>query len=139
MGKEDREYKKLRKKHKKSLMYLVKKDADFDWQFLHEMVCQKIKNMAEFYEKGFGVVQAEEHRQEVIKSLKVACDMINDIRHCWDEYTEILMERCRSCSPLEVKLSEEEKELGKKSSEREVELFKEFYKYIGENLFNWWD
>lgn len=139
MGKEERLYRKLQKKHKKSLVYLAKRDADFDWQFLHDLVCQKIKNMREFYQKGFGVAQSEESRKEVLASLDVACGMIDEICHCWDEYTEILMERCRTCSPLEVQLSEEEKELGRKSSEKEVQLYNDLYKYIGENLLNWWD
>jgi hypothetical protein len=139
MSKEDRQYRKLQKKHKKSLMYLAKRDADFDWQFLHDLVCQKIKNMREFYQKGFGVVQSEESRREVLESLDVACGMIDEICHCWDEYTEILMERCKKCSPLEVNLTDKEKELREKSSEREIELYKDFYKYIGEHIFNWWD
>ena len=139
MDKEKKKYLKIRREHKKALMRLVKKDADYDWSFLHDLVCCKIKNMAEFYEKGFGVAQLEKSRLEVLESINGALKIIEEIDHCWDEYFHSVLRRVGTESLIDLELIDEERWMATKASENEMELYKRLYSYIGEHLREWWD
>ena len=139
MDKEQKKYRKIRREHKKALMRLVKKDADYDWSFLHDLVCCKIKNMAEFYEKGFGVAQEEQSRLRVLESINGAIKFLEEIDHCWDEYFNSVLYRVGPTHLIDIELIDEERWLATKAQEREIELYKNLYSYIGEHLHEWWD
>lgn len=139
MDKERKSYKKLHREHKREIVRLAKKDADYDWSFLHNLVCRKIKNMAEFYEKGFGVAQEENSRKETLASLEGAIKIIDRIDHCWDEYRRSVIGRVGTENLIDLELIDEERWLATKASEEEAVLYKQLYEYIGEHLREWWD
>ena len=115
--KEMREYEKMAKKHRNELVSFDKESADFDYSYLHRYVVLKLKHMYEFYLAGNNVWQCDEKRDLVLKTLKHAIDIADEIDNVWSD-KEI-------CIYVE--------------GDREEGLYKEFYSYIGENIMWWWD
>lgn len=80
--KEDCEYIKMYKRHRKTMIKLAKADRDWDYGYLHDLVVAKIKHMYEYYYAGNNVWQSEETRTKVLETLKHAIDLADN--H-WDE------------------------------------------------------
>ena len=110
-------YKKAQKKRRKNLAELVRRDQEWDWEYLHKIIVQKLKNMLEYYERGDNVWQDGLSRVKKIRQIKHALDLAEKI---YD--TEYM---CR-ISPREF-------------AEYERRTMKKFYNYVGNHLMDWWD
>lgn len=113
-----RAYYKLHRKHRRELIRMAKQTADFDYACLHNLVVMKIRQMLEFYVAGNNVWQSRESHENVIETLANATRLAEDIETVWENWTD---------------------DSAKTYLEREAELYKEFYIYIGENIMYWWD
>lgn len=78
-SKEMREYYKMYKRHRKTMIKLAKADRDFDYDFMHDLVVTKIKHMYEYYFLGNNVLQSEESLNKVLETLKHAIDLADKI------------------------------------------------------------
>lgn len=86
--KEMREYWKMYKRHRKTMIRLAKADRDWDYGFLHELVVTKIKHMYEYYSTGCNTWQSEESSALILETLKHAiklADQIDSSRICVEE------------------------------------------------------
>ena len=121
--KEKRAYRKMYKKHRKEMIKLAKEDRDFDWSYLHELVIAKIKHMYEYYSTGNNVMQTDETRIPICVSLNHILQLQNEIDHLYDDenYINYTVEEAVSLY------------------EKESELYKSIYKFIGEHIEEWWD
>lgn len=113
-----RTYYKLHRKHRRELIRMAKQTADFDYAYLHNLVVMKIRQMLEFYVAGNNVWQSRESYENVIETLAHALQLAEDIETVWENWPD---------------------DSAKTYLEREAELCKEFYTYIGENIMYWWD
>lgn len=113
-NKEMREYRKMYKRHRKTMIKLAKEDNDWDYGFMHNIVVTKIKHMYEYYSDGNNIFLSEESLNEILKTLKHAIDLADQLENVYDDNIE---------DPWT----------------REDELYKEFYSYIGEHIQWWWD
>lgn len=116
--KEYRTYYKLHRKHRRELIRMAKDTADFDYAYLHDLVVMKIRQMFEYYVAGNNVWQSRESHENAIETLAHALQIAEDIETVWENWPDDSV---------------------KTYWEREVELYKEFYAYIGENIIYWWD
>lgn len=98
-------------RHRRRLVRLALNSEDFDGGYLHELVTLKVFQMYEYFSKGCNVWSAEEERLRIVGSLENALDLIRNI------------------------------ELAEQNGtfKDEIEAYKAFYSYIGENLCSWWD
>ena len=78
-SKEMREYTKMYKRHRKTMIKLAKADRDFDYDFLHDLVVTKIKHMYEYYSAGHNVWQSDETLRQVLETLGHAIDVADKI------------------------------------------------------------
>ena len=114
--KEMRKYRKMHRKHRKELIELAKKDREWDWGYLQDLVLAKIRHMHEYYTLGYNVWQTDETRTQIIESLQHVLDLQEKIDKIWlDEET------CMNKWLIEQ------------------ELYKEMYSYIGSEMTKWWD
>lgn len=116
--KEYRTYYKLHRKHRRELIRMAKQTADFDYAYLHDLVVMKLQQMLEYYVAGNNVWQSRESHENAIETLAHALQIAEDIEAVWENWPADSV---------------------KTYWEREVELYKEFYTYIGENIMYWWD
>lgn len=116
--KEYRTYYKLHRKHRRELVRMAKHTADFDYAYLHDLVVMKLRQMLEYYVAGNNVWQSRESHENAIETLAHALQISEDIETVWENWPDDSV---------------------KTYWEREVELYKEFYTYIGENIMYWWD
>lgn len=78
-SKEMREYNKMYRKHRKTMIKLAKEDRDWDYGFLHDLVVTKIKHMHEYYTSGNNMLQSEETLSEILETLQCAIDLADKI------------------------------------------------------------
>lgn len=83
-SKEMREYNKMYKRHRKTMIELAKEDRDWDYGYMHDLVVAKIKHMYEYYSAGNNVWQSEETYNKVVKTLKHAMDLADKIDQTFD-------------------------------------------------------
>jgi hypothetical protein len=83
--KEKHAYRKMYKKHRKEMIMLAKKDRDFDWHYLHDLVITKIKHMYEYYNAGNNVWQTDETRIPILDQLSHVLDLQYEIDHLYDD------------------------------------------------------
>lgn len=135
--KEMREYNKMYKKHRKTMIKLAKDDADWDWCFLHKMVMTKIKHMYEYYSAGNNVWQDDETRLPIIEQLKHILDISEEINQMRDNSCDIeYVHKDGVCTAV---FPDDFKERIYNSDKKEQELYEELYSSIGKNLRWWWD
>lgn len=83
-SKEMREYNKMYKRHRKTMIKLAKEDRDWDYGYMHDLVVAKIKHMYEYYSAGNNVWQSEETYNKVVETLKHAMDLADKIYQTFD-------------------------------------------------------
>ena len=108
--KERQRYDIMHSRHSKELVKLAKETHEYDYTWLHESVIMQIKHMYEYYSAGDNVWQADETRLPIVEQLQHVLDLNKELEHAIDEY-----------------------------SDKEPELYKEIYSYIGEHIMKWWD
>lgn len=138
MNKEYRAYKKMHNKHRKELIKLVKKDFEWDWCFFHELVITKIRHMYEYYKAGNHVFQSDETLLPLIDELKHVLDLQDELDHLFDNKPSPEMIKNENGS-LTFIWTDEARAQSDALYEREDEIYKEIYTYIGEHLRGWWD
>lgn len=138
--KEMREYKKMYRRHRKTMIELAKSDADFDHWYLHRLVITKIRHMYEYYSAGNNVWMCSESLETVIEALKHVLDLQDELDHLYDpdehdlRRLEDFMQDGKWAAP-----TAEEKSKAVALAERESELYREIYSYIGAHIQYWWD
>lgn len=111
--KERRAYRKMLRRHRRELIRLARKTADFDYGYLDELVITKIRHMYEYYTSNNNVWQSDDSLKKVINTLKAAIDKHAALEEWyWNDNG----------------LTKEEEEA----------IF-DFYDYIGKNITLWWD
>lgn len=136
--KEKRAYRKMHKKHRKEMIRLAKEDRDFDWGYLHDLVITKIKHMYEYYNEGNNVWQTDETRVPICAQLNHILQLQDEIDHLYD-YLESAVIVNNEDGSLTVSGSKKSAVEVQKTWERESELYKSMYAFIGEHLEEWWD
>ena len=136
--KEKRAYRKMYKKHRKEMIKLAKEDRDFDWSYLHDLVITKIKHMYEYYHDGNNVMQTDETRIPILDQLSHVLDLQYALDHLYD-YLEPPVITDSKDGVIIVDITKESALKAQKTWEREAELYKEIYKFIGEHIEEWWD
>lgn len=109
-------YKKAQKKRRKKLVEIVRKDQEWDWEYLHRLIVQKLKNMLDYYDRGDNVWQDGLSRVKKIRQIKHALDLENKVYNA--EFEDIAR-------------------LGVGEYERRA--MKKFYNYLGNHIQGWWD
>lgn len=122
-SKEMRAYRKMHRRHRKELVKLVKKVRVFDYGWIDELVLTQITHMHEYFSAGNNIWQTDETRLPIVKQLKHVIDLYEELYDlwttCYDSVDNVDKTRCKY--------------------QREEELYREIYSYIGSNLRNWWD
>ena len=136
--KEKQAYRKMQKRHTKALIKLAKEDRDVDWSYLHELVITKIKHMYEYYSAGNNVWQTDETRVPICIQLNHILQLQEEIDHLYDDLEPVIMEHNPdgSCT---VSRSKESAIKVQALLEKESELYKSIYTFIGEHIGEWWD
>lgn len=136
--KEKRAYRKMYKKHRKEMIRLAKEDRDFDWSYLHELVITKIKHMYEYYSAGNNVWQTDETRVPICVQLNHVLQLQEELDHLYDDLEPVFMEYNTdgSCT---VSRNKESATKIKELWQKESELYKSIYTFIGEHIEEWWD
>lgn len=136
--KEKSAYRKMYKKHRKEMIRLAKEDKDFDWSYLHDLVIAKVKHMYEYYKEGNNVWQTDETRIPIINQLKYILDTQYELDHLYDELEkDIIIENTDNSFIFND--SSEYAQTATDLYNKEVELYKKLYAFIGEHLQEWWD
>ena len=133
-----RAYKKMHKQHKKELIKLAKADYEWDWGFLHDLVITKVRHMYEYYKAGNNVWQVDESRLQIVDELKHVLDLDYELDHLFDDIPAP-EEKFNDDGTLTLISTPERSAAWDKAYEREDEIYKEIYTYIGEHLRGWWD
>lgn len=136
--KEKRAYRKMYRKHRKEMIRLAKKDRDFDWSYLHDLVITKIKHMYEYYHDGNNVWQTDETRIPILDQLSYILDLQYELDHLYD-YLESPVITDSKDGVVTINRTKESAMKVQKAWEREAELYKSIYTFIGEHLEEWWD
>lgn len=114
--KERRAYRKMLRRHRRELIRLARKTADFDYGYLDELVITKIRHMYEYYTSNNNVWQSDDSLKKVINTLKTAIDKYAALEEWYWNDDKICLD-----------LTKEE------------EAYSDFYTYIGKNITLWWD
>lgn len=136
-NKEQREFNKMHRRHRKELVKLAKETGEWDWCWLHEMVIMQIRHMHEYYTENNNVFQADESRQKIIAQLKHVLDLNVAIDKL--ELDDDGVEYVRKDGVLTCVFPDDFTERCQKHDEREQELYEELYGSIGRDLQWWWD
>ena len=136
--KEKRAYRKMQKKHTKALIKLAKKDRDWDWCYLHELVITKIKHMYEYYHEGNNVWQTDETRVPICIQLNHILQLQDEIDHLPEEMEPVLIKENEDGSYTVTRTKESANKI-QALWEKELEFYKSIYKFIGEHIQEWWD
>jgi hypothetical protein len=144
MSKEMREYRKMYRKHRKTMIQLAKDDRDWDWGFLHDLVITKVRHMYEYYVAGNNVNTSDEDLKVIIDSLKHVLDLQDELDNSWREPTEDDKMDAERVEIFEdgtrvVTLSDVRVDRIRNRLDRRDELYKELYAYIGQHIQYWWD
>ena len=136
--KEKQAYRKMQKKHTKTLVKLAKEDRDFDWGYLHELVITKIRHMYEYFSNGNNVWQTDETRVPICIQLNHILQLQDEIDHLQDDMKPALIEENEDGSVNIIRTKESAAKV-QELWQKESELYKEIYKFIGEHIEEWWD
>jgi hypothetical protein len=136
--KEKHAYRKMYRKHRKEMIRLAKEDRDFDWGYLHNLVITKIKHMYEYYHDGNNVLQTDETRIPILDQLSHVLDLQYELDHLYDDLEPAIIDYTKDGS-WTVSRNKESATKVQALLEKESELYKSIYKFIGEHLEEWWD
>ena len=136
--KEKQAYRKMQKRHTRVLIKLAKEDRDFDWGYLHELVITKIKHMYEYFSNGNNVCQTDETRVPICIQLNHILQLQEEIDHLQYDMEPTLIEENEDGSVNVIRTKESAAKV-QELWQKESELYKEIYKFIGEHIEEWWD
>ena len=132
-------YRKMHRRHRRELIKLAKKDAEWDWEFLHTLVITKVRHMYEYYEAGNNVWQVDEERLKTVAELKHVLDLQEELDGLFDKYHPEITAQFTEDGKLRIIEDEDSERRSDEMFERKDELYKEIYCYIAEHLRGWWD
>lgn len=121
-----REYRKMHRRHRKELVKLAKEVRPFDWGWLDELVHAQIKHMYEYFSAGNNVWQTDETRLPIVEQLKHVMDLYEELDNIWDRDTKG-EDGFDSVDKIKAQY------------QREEDLYREIYSYVGCHLKEWWD
>jgi hypothetical protein len=136
--KEKRAYRKMYRKHRKEMIRLAKEDRDFDWSYLHDLVITKIKHMYKYYHDGNNVLQTDETRIPILDQLSYVLDLQYELDHLYDDLEPAIIDYSKDGS-WTVSRNKESATKVQALLEKESELYKSIYSFIGEHIEEWWD
>lgn len=136
--KEKQAYRQMQKRHTKALIKLAKEDRDFDWGYLHELVITKIRHMYEYFSNGNNVWQTDETRVPICIQLNHILQLQDEIDHLQDDMEPALIEENEDGSVNVIRTKESAAKV-QELWQKESELYKSIYTFIGEHIEEWWD
>ena len=110
-SKKRKAYDKINRKHRKELIKLINGSHEWDWMWLHDSVIMQITHMYSYYLSADFVWQTDETRIPIVEQLQHVLELNEELKRAMDECDD----------------------------DRERELYKEIYSYIGEHIMYWWD
>ena len=138
-SKELREFRKMHRRHRRELVKLAKETYEFDYGWLHDSVIMQIRHMYEYYSAGNNVWQTDETNTEIIESLKHVLDLQNELDHLFDAEIDGIDADHTKKGITTVHYTDKGLQTLQERYNRETELYKEIYSYIGEHIQYWWD
>jgi hypothetical protein len=138
-SKELREFRKMHRRHRRELIKLAKETYEFDWGWLHDSVMMQIRHMYEYYSAGNNVWQTEETSIGIVESLKHVLDLQDELDHLFDTDVEGVDADHTKKGITTVHYTDKGLQTLQERYNREAELYKEIYSYIGEHIQDWWD
>ena len=136
--KEKQAYKKMQKEHTKTMIKLAKEDRDFDWGYLHDLVITKIRHMYEYFSNGNNVMQTDDTRIPICAQLNHILQLQDEVDHLYDDMPVADWVK-NADNSYTIKSSEEVAKESIARHNKESELYKSIYKFIGEHIEEWWD
>ena len=115
-SKEMRAYDKMHRRHRRELIKLVKTVREWDYGWIDELLLTQIKHMYEYFSDGNNVWQTDETRLPIVEQLKHVLDLYEELDGLWGKNKDYM-----------------------DSLNREQELYKEIYSYVGCHIKEWWD
>ena len=138
-SKEMREYRKMRRRHRKELVKLAKKTCPFDWHWLHSMVLLQIEQMYEYYFQGNNVWQIDASKLEILGQLEEVLDIQEEIERNYEDDCGLEFVYDEEGNIIETIKPDDYSERVLHNYDEEIYLYEKFYTLIGKNILNWWD
>ena len=138
-SKEMREYRKMRRRHRKELVKLAKEVRPFDWSWLHDMTLLQIQQMFEYYVDGNNVWQIDESRFEIIGQLKEVLDTQEEIERNYKDDCGLEFVYDEDGEIEKIIQPDDYSERVTSNYDAEIYLYEKFYTLIGKNILGWWD
>ena len=138
-SKEMREYRKMRRRHRKELVKLAKEVRPFDWSWLHDMTLLQIQQMFEYYVDGNNVWQIDELRFEIIAQLKEVLDTQEAIERNYEDECGLEFVYDEDGYIVKTIQPDDYSERVLHNYDEEIYLYEKFYSLIGKNILRWWD
>lgn len=134
-SKETRAYNKMHRRHRRELINHAKETREWDWSYLHDSIIMQIRHMYEYYTAGNNVMQSDESNKIVIDQLSHVLDLAKEIEDIADEDPSFFLKDGK----IQYICQEDYEKKFAELAEREHNLYKELYSYIGEYIRWWWD
>ena len=64
-----RAYKRMRKRHRKQLIKLVKVDRPWDYEYIFILLEAKLRQMVDYFSQDYNILQTEESRNKILTGL----------------------------------------------------------------------
>ena len=144
MSNKAQDYRKMHRTHRKTMIDLAKRDADWDWVYLHSFVMAKIQHMYEMYTEGYSIFQTEESLKVCIDSLQHILNLQAEIDALSKEdvlrgnMTAKRMEICEDGSYVSTIDEVIDRSIAE-HNKRINDLYTEMYAYIGQHMQYWKD
>jgi hypothetical protein len=94
--------------------------------------------MYEYYHDGNNVLQTDETRIPILDQLSHVLDLQYELDHLYDDLEPAIIDYTKDGS-WTVSRNKESATKVQALLEKESELYKSIYKFIGEHLEEWWD
>ena len=136
-AKETRAYNKMHCRHRRELINHAKETREWDLSYLHDSIIMQIRHMHEYYTAGNTVMQSDDSSKIVICQLNHILDLVKEIENIADDdpSCKIFLEDGK----IECIYPDDYEEKFKEQADREHNLYKELYSYIGKYIQWWWD
>lgn len=136
--KEKRAFNRMHRRHRKELIKHAKETYEWDWGWLHDSIIMQIRHIHEYYSEGNNVWQEDESQRQIVEQLQHVLDLQEELDHVFDDKVEREREIV-SDGVVKFHITEGELDKLKAQFQREQDLYREMYKYIGQHIQEWWD
>lgn len=128
-------YRKMHRRHRKELVKHAKETREWDYGWLYDSTIMQIRHMYEYYTTRNNVWQTDETLVPIMESLGHVLALNDELDHLWDDHPKGYIKN----EDGSISSTDESVQSFLKKSDREIELYKEIYSYIGKKIMYWWD